>query len=235
MPLSKCIIVHACWPQSSFRLCCYWELLTCFSNITVVGDLCESIWWASETWTKAANLQSTSTGPKNAIALLTVAVISYFSDYGIDSTLLAQQNGKENFPFCVEDLQAFLGLIIAVGLLCLSWISNYRSKCQILSSLFSPSLVSRDRFMDILWYLHLKDSRQQWKYGGEGYLQSEASSISFDSCLSLCEQNLRIVEKNLMMIDIVLQGLKFQKIQLARFLNTTRHILQRLFYVMSCS
>jgi len=83
--------------------------------------------------------------------------------------LFAQQKGNENFPFCVEDLQAFLGLNIAMGLLRLPRISDYWSKCQILSTPFFPSIMSRDRFMDILRYLHLKDSRQQKKYGEEGY------------------------------------------------------------------
>jgi len=68
-----------------------------------------------------------------------------------------------SFPFCVEELLAFLGLNIAMELLRLPQIRDYWSRSSVLSMPFFPSIMSRDRFQNILRYLHLNDSRGQKK------------------------------------------------------------------------
>lgn len=82
--------------------------------------------------------------------------------------LFAIQKGID-LSFCIEELMAFLGINIAMGLLRLPQIRDYWSKSKILSTPFFSSVMSRDRFQTILRYLHLNDSSLQKKAGEEGY------------------------------------------------------------------
>lgn len=82
--------------------------------------------------------------------------------------LFASQKGID-LEFCVEELQAFIGLNIAMGLLHLPQVRDYWSTNEILATPWFPSIMSRDRFFKILRYLHLFDSSKQKKRGEEGY------------------------------------------------------------------
>ena len=82
--------------------------------------------------------------------------------------LFASQKGID-LEFCVEELQAFIGLNIAMGLLHLPQVRDYWSTNEILATPWFPSIMSRDRFFKILRYLHLVDSSKQKKRGEEGY------------------------------------------------------------------
>ena len=64
---------------------------------------------------------------------------------------------------------AFIGISIAMGMLHLPRLKDYWSTNTILSTPWFPSVMSRDRFLVILRYLHLVDSSQQRKKGEEGY------------------------------------------------------------------
>ena len=82
--------------------------------------------------------------------------------------LFASQKGID-LEFCVEELQAFIGLNIAMGLLHLPQVRDYWSTNEILATPWFPSIMSRDRFFKILRYLHLVDSSKQKKREEEGY------------------------------------------------------------------
>ena len=81
---------------------------------------------------------------------------------------IVQQNQKE-FSFCAEELLAFIGLNVAMGLIQLPQIQDYWNKNEVLATPFFPSIMSCDRFQNILRYLHLNDSSQQKKHGEDGY------------------------------------------------------------------
>ena len=68
-----------------------------------------------------------------------------------------------------EELQAFIGLNIAMGMLHLPQVRDYWSTGEILATPLFPSIMSRDRFFKILRYLHLVDSAKHKKKGEEGY------------------------------------------------------------------
>ena len=70
---------------------------------------------------------------------------------------------KADFEFCYEELLAFIGITIAMGLLKLPQIRDYWSKHEILATPWFPAIMSRDRYFQILQYLHLVDSSQQKK------------------------------------------------------------------------
>ena len=70
-----------------------------------------------------------------------------------------------DFEFCYEELLAFIGITIAMGLLKLPQIRDYWSKHEILATPWFPAIMSRDRYFQILQYLHLVDSSQQKKRG----------------------------------------------------------------------
>ena len=56
-----------------------------------------------------------------------------------------------------------------MGMLYLPQIKDYWSTSKILSTPWFPSIMSRDRFLKILKFLHLVDSTLQKKKGEEGY------------------------------------------------------------------
>ena len=72
---------------------------------------------------------------------------------------------KADFEFCYEELLAFIGITIALGLLKLPQICNYWSKHEIFATPWFPVIMSRDHYFQILQYLHLVDSSQQKKKG----------------------------------------------------------------------
>ena len=82
--------------------------------------------------------------------------------------LFAQQKGVD-FPFCVEELQAFIAINLAMGLLRLPQIRDYWSRSEVLATPWFRSIMSRDHFLRILRYLHLNDSSKQKKYGEDGF------------------------------------------------------------------
>lgn len=63
---------------------------------------------------------------------------------------------------------AFIGISIAMGMLRLPRVKDYWSTTNVLSTPWFRSIMSRDRFLDILRYIHLVDSSQQ-KKKGEGF------------------------------------------------------------------
>ena len=64
---------------------------------------------------------------------------------------------------------AFIGISIAMGMLQLPRLKDYWSTSKILSTPWFRSIMSRDRFLEILIYLHLVDSSKQKKKAEEGY------------------------------------------------------------------
>ena len=76
--------------------------------------------------------------------------------------LFASQKGME-LEFCVEELQTFIGLNIAMGLLHLPQVRDYWSTNEIPATPWFPLIMSRDRFFKILRYLHLVDLSKQVK------------------------------------------------------------------------
>ena len=69
-----------------------------------------------------------------------------------------------------EELQAFIGMNIAMGILRLPQVRDYWATNEVLSTPWFPSIMPRDRFFQIMRYLHLVDSSLQRKKGEEGYV-----------------------------------------------------------------
>ena len=97
--------------------------------------------------------------------MLTSAIL----DSIVTQTKLFAEQKKVDFPFCSEELLAFFGLNIAMGLLRLPQIRDYWSRNKVLCTPFFSSVMSRDRFLNILKFLHLNDSSLQKKHGEEGH------------------------------------------------------------------
>ena len=81
----------------------------------------------------------------------------------VHQTKLFTSQKKVNLNFCLEELQAFIGLNIAMGILRLPQARDYWSTSEILATPWFPSVMARDHFFIILRYLHLIDSTQQKK------------------------------------------------------------------------
>ena len=81
----------------------------------------------------------------------------------VHQTKLFASQKKVTLDFCLEELQAFIGLNIAMGVLRLPQVRDYWSTNEILATPWFPSVMSRDRFFLILRYLHLVNSTQQKK------------------------------------------------------------------------
>ena len=87
----------------------------------------------------------------------------------VHQTKLFASQKKVNLELCLEEMQAFLGLNIAMGVLRLPQVRDYWSTHDILATPWFPSVMSRDRFFLVLRYLHLVDSTQQKKKGEVGF------------------------------------------------------------------
>jgi len=88
-------------------------------------------------------------------ALLLSTIVVQTNDY-------AQAKGVSS-NMCVEELRAFIGINIAMGMLRLPQICDYWSSNEVLSTPWFGTIMARDRFFDILRYLHLSDSSSQDK------------------------------------------------------------------------
>jgi len=84
------------------------------------------------------------------------------------SNLFAASKGA-TLDLHVEELQAFIGINVAMGMLKLPQIRDYWATDDIISTPWFPSIMSRDRFVEILRYLHLVDTSLQKKKGEDGY------------------------------------------------------------------
>lgn len=87
----------------------------------------------------------------------------------VQQTILFASQKNVTFVFCIEELQAFIGVNIAMGMLRLPQIRDYWATNNILATPWFPSIMSRDRFLSILRFLHLADSTKQKKQGEQGY------------------------------------------------------------------
>ena len=83
--------------------------------------------------------------------------------------LFAKTKGASFTEFYLEELLAFIGLHIAMGLLKLPQIKDYWCTNEIILTPWFPAIMPRDRFFTIMRYLHLVDSSQQKKVGEAGY------------------------------------------------------------------
>jgi len=92
---------------------------------------------------------------------LLATIVTETNDY-------AQAKGV-SLNLCVEELQTFIGINIAMGMLRLPQIHDYWSNNEILSTPWFGAIMPCDRFFNILRYLHLSDSSVQHKKGDKGY------------------------------------------------------------------
>lgn len=83
--------------------------------------------------------------------------------------LFANVKGVAFSEFYLEELQAFIALNVAMGMLKLPEIKDYWCTNVILSTPWFSSIMPRDRFFTILRCLHLVDSSQQKKAGEPGF------------------------------------------------------------------
>ena len=126
--------------------------------------------------TTLPTFKSGPTGPvtrtkesKTPLQVFQLMLTSAILDSIVTQTKLFAEQKKVDFPFCSEELLAFFGLNIGMGLLRLPQIRDYWSRSKVLSTPFFSSVMSRDRFLSILKFLHLNDSSLQKKHGEEGY------------------------------------------------------------------
>ena len=74
-----------------------------------------------------------------------------------------------SLQLCLEELLAFIGVNIAIGMLRLPQVRDYWTISEVLPTLWFPTIISSDRFFTILQFLHLADSTKQKKKGEQGY------------------------------------------------------------------
>lgn len=73
------------------------------------------------------------------------------------TNMMAAKKGV-TLGLCIEELQAFIGMNIAMGMLRLPQIRDYWATDEVLSTPWFPSIMPRDRFFQIMRFLHLVDS-----------------------------------------------------------------------------
>ena len=95
----------------------------------------------------------------------TTAILSCIVE---QTKLFASQKGK-TLELCNQELMAFIGINIAMGMLRLPQVKDYWSTNKILATPWFPGIMARDRFYTILRYIHLADSALQKQKGESGY------------------------------------------------------------------
>ncbi len=83
--------------------------------------------------------------------------------------LSAIQKGDESFDISKEELFAFIGINVAMGIIRLPRVHDYWPTSSISCILWFPAIMSRDRLFKISRYLHLVDGTKQKKKGESGY------------------------------------------------------------------
>ena len=106
---------------------------------------------------------------KTPLAVLGLFLTSMVLEGIVLQTNKYAQSKGVSLNLVVEELQAFLGMNIAMGLLRLPQVRDYWSTSTILSVPWFRSIMPRDRFFLIMQYLHLVDSSDQKKRGEDGY------------------------------------------------------------------
>ncbi len=109
---------------------------------------------------------------KSALEVFNLFVTVVILESIVKQTLLyakTKGEGAALSEFYLEELQAFIGLHIAMGLLKLPQIKDYWSTNEIISTPWFPAIMPRDRFFMLMRYLHLVDSSKQKKVGEVGY------------------------------------------------------------------
>ena len=94
-------------------------------------------------------------GPLEVFQLFFTTVI--FGSIVEQTKSFALQKGKK-LDLCVEELMAFLGINIVMGMMHLPQVSDYWSTNKILATPWFPAIMARDRFYNLLRYLHLVNS-----------------------------------------------------------------------------
>ncbi|XP_033741799.1 piggyBac transposable element-derived protein 4-like [Pecten maximus] len=72
-------------------------------------------------------------------------------------------------PVSNNEMKAFLGMIIAMGLVTQANIQDYWSSDPVVSTPFFGTVMSRDRFLSIMSFLHLSDNNMALQRGQENY------------------------------------------------------------------
>ena len=111
------------------------------------------------TWLPLFRIQSPGPTEKTKQCMSLVENFQLLFTTPIAEAIVQQMILKEEFSFCIEELLAFIGLNIAMGLIQLPQLQDYWNKDEVLATPFFSSIMSRD----------LTDSTRQKKHGKEGY------------------------------------------------------------------
>ena len=84
-------------------------------------------------------------------------------------TSLAFKNGERPLSLTVSEMKKFFALVIAMGLLTQMDVSEYWTVNPVTVTLFFPSVMSQDRFLLLLTFIHLNDNKEYILRGTEGH------------------------------------------------------------------
>ncbi len=153
-----------------------------FTFIYISGAYRDDIGWLDDFGERAGVLRHgndatpedifNSLFPAQAVQLIVNETNRYAEQY------FASIGGKKNLPpfskaknwkdVTEEDIRAFIGLLLYMGLVRLPSYSMYWSNCWLLN-LGMKSVISRDRFLLILRFLHCADNDEAAPRGDPGY------------------------------------------------------------------
>ena len=83
--------------------------------------------------------------------------------------LLAVQQKNGYFNITKDELFVFIGINVAMGLVCLPCVHDYWSTSPIFGLSWFSAIMPRNRFYKNSKYLHLADASKQKKRGEDGY------------------------------------------------------------------
>lgn len=107
---------------------------------------------------------------KSPVEIFQLFVTTVILESIVKQTLLFAAMKSSDFKeFYMEELLAFIGLNIAMGLLKLPQLKDYWCTNNIICTPWFPAIMPRDRFFTIMRYLHLVDSSKQKIAGETGY------------------------------------------------------------------
>ena len=101
-------------------------------------------------------------------------VFSLFFTVALLQMIVVQSNGYasekgDSLDLTIQELQAFLGINLAMGMLHLPQVRDYWAHNEFFSTPWFSSIMACDQFFKIMRYIHVVDNSLQNKKGEDGY------------------------------------------------------------------
>lgn len=180
------------------------ENLSDFSSSSDEESDADEIEWKKQSWQQSPNLESFDDSPLRCTRNLPnrtrpVTYFELFFDVEVMDNIMIQtnkyaeqENARNWTPVTVNELKAFLGIIIQMGIHVLPTIEDYWSSNPLLQVVEIAETMTLQRFQKILKFLHINDNLAMPSRTDENYDKLYKVRPLVDRLNNLCQSNASI-------------------------------------------